>query len=198
MRSSEATINDLVYAPTWDIDSMVECCGARVLFRLGGQYITHEDFNSAGTFGTGFTAMGVRAITRTFTEDDFLDYVKYWSEAENAAMPIKVAYAAVLADLRDIEATLFFASDSTRVSGDVHLGPFSTKNFMQWMWEHNLADMGEVKIDGLVGWTFKIATPAANRVIAKYKNQYEKRNKRLLAMNPEWRMDDNNWRTYDW
>jgi hypothetical protein len=84
------------------------------------------------------------------------------------AVPLELAFGAVLADMlkeEGISPLLWFASDSRAQSGDVHLGPFSTKNFLKWLKEKRLARIAKIHHGHLVGFTFSLNAKACARKV---------------------------------
>jgi len=60
----------------------------------------------------------------------------------------QVAFIAVLEDMiKNYKHSIYFLSDNTEGVGDVHNGPFSTRNFVKWLREE---DMGAIHSSGPV------------------------------------------------
>ena len=101
------------------------------------------------------------------------------------AVPLPYAFGAVLADLHLESQKLFFASDNIRheVGADVHLGPFSTKNFIEWAEYEGYIDVGVAASSQVVGYTFTL-TDRVPKGLQRLRNQFRKYINVLLEQSP--------------
>lgn len=139
-RPSRATTNSLVYHPRWELEDMISCCAATIPIRLEASYCTlhQQKINLRQLVRAEFS---VNHLTDTFSyayaiKDILIDAAM--------AMPLDMVFGAVLNDMYHNEnntANLFMCTDNITkpATGDVHKGPFSTKNLVQWLIDNDLA-----------------------------------------------------------
>ena len=134
-----ATASDLVYQPNWEIEPMLSCCAASVPLRLEACYASPKEQQR------GLKSL-IAAQFDTCALGEYFEYamtVKEALMAEAFAVPLDMVFGAVIADCVEEYHydELYIVTDNiTRDQhGDVHRGPFSTKGFVQWLVDRDLA-----------------------------------------------------------
>ena len=139
-RPDRATTDSLVYQPQWELEDMMSCCAATVPIRLEASYCTprQQKINLRQLVSAEFS---VARVTDTFSyayalKDILMDAAM--------AVPLDMIFGSILDDMYHSEnstADLFICTDNITnpANGDVHKGPFSTKNLVQWLVDNDLA-----------------------------------------------------------
>jgi len=136
IRPGRADADSLIKNPYWDISYMPGCCGASVIRRLGAEYINPStvDYSTCASYGYAPRVSNFRNCVQG-----------QWNHPSNfAPVSLDMAFTACLQDLREEQgrrALLWFAADNMVRRGDVHLGPFSTRGFVAWLKENDLAEV---------------------------------------------------------
>jgi hypothetical protein len=139
-RNDDATI----YSIEWNVEEFFGCCGAEIVFRLKGR-------DAPIYYGQARNPENV-------TADNLHGYIRM-GDTCGMGFPCWVGFAGVLSDIypryvRFRNRSLFFASDNYTGVGDTHNGPFSTRNFIEWLRDNDLANITEWRTSTLVGYIF--------------------------------------------
>jgi hypothetical protein len=73
--------------------------------------------------------------------------IELYTLSRLAAFPIEMAFYMVIECMKGSKYSMYVATDNMTTEGDVHKGPFSTKNFVNWLqFKHyaNIATAGPV------------------------------------------------------
>lgn len=172
MLNQDASTRHLVYAPSWDIDSMISCCSASVVIRLEASYCTTKDRrNEQKALANDHWASSMPAQLR---------WIQNNLHNQAYAIPYNVAMTAVLADmLGESTGTLWIATDNIRrtTGDDVHLGPFSTAGLVDWLPKQGLADVycGATNANESVQtWSWHLDTRACTEYVREHEAKYDK------------------------
>ena len=119
------------------------CCGLFELYRLKGAYEEKEQLDervealiAAGT-STGIQVEDEGKLHKLLTSMN--EATVQWS------FPVEWGFAGVLSKIdRPTPPNLYMMSDNMDDEGDVHNGPFSTKNFVSWLKEMDVGAIHEV------------------------------------------------------
>lgn len=119
------------------------CCGLFELYRLKG---TYESLKERDERIDGLLKSGLQAATHvedTGKLHQLLDSMN--NSTLNWSYPVEWGFAGVLSALdRPTPPNLYWMSDNMDEEGDVHNGPFSTKNFVMWLKEMDVGALHEV------------------------------------------------------
>ncbi len=119
------------------------CCGLFEVYRLKGSYESENERDER------IQSMLARGIDAVVAVEDTGKLHKLLDSMNNSTMnwsyPIEWGFAGVLSSLdRPTPPNLYWMSDNMDEEGDVHNGPFSTKNFVMWLKEMDVGDLHEV------------------------------------------------------
>ena len=101
------------------------------------------------------------------------------------AVPCWVMFAAVLNSIKPRNKAardnyVYQATDNYVGRGDVHNGPFSTRNFVDWLADNNLAEVAQVRTRRLVAYSFSFKGKAKqiNAMLSRAKTEALRLNKK--------------------
>ena len=140
-----ATVDSLVSYPRWQTTGFSGCCGARILSRLGAGYYDPKSVDLT-TCTLGRNATTINRFARTVKNNNASRGGTGGIEVTSLPLPLEVCFAAVLQQMRlDMgrPSQVWVATDNVVGRGDVHNGPFSMRNFMQWLKDNELAEVTE-------------------------------------------------------
>jgi len=140
---------------TYSITGAAGCCGIGTISRLHGVRVTaaqrasdlsvmDADKQCLGYYSRvgQFTHIRMRAVLATLNKlPDYPDNMggqqrRIW---HGGAVPLDVAYMSVLDTMsHQTRHVAYYMSDNVEGEGDVHLGPFNTRDFHKWMVHNNL------------------------------------------------------------
>ena len=170
---SEATKRSLVYAPQWEVEYMPSCCGCHVPIRLQANYTNKRD-------ASVILQQRIRdkyAVNALEPLDNFEFQLKVRDCCHDQmfGMSYKVAMAAVVADMLTEGPTMFICTDNVRpdLGGDVHAGPFATRNLPQFILDEDIGEVWEgIQHQSVKSWSFVLDERAAERVVIGYREDF--------------------------
>jgi hypothetical protein len=177
-----ATTRSLVYQPHWDIDGMTACCGANVLLRLEASYCNGPQRREQ-----------IRRLQqdnfRVRAAEGYLNLVNGGLHSTAHAIPYNMAMAAVLQDMMGEGPVLWICTDNILPAegGDVHQGPFSTREMTAWLPRHGLADVYQGSTNGpgrIKTWSWTLDLPACAEYLAEQEEAIHTRFVRLAEQLP--------------
>lgn len=169
----QATAESLVYEPNYYLESFPSCCSVDTPVRLTAQYIEDsrikalvEDAAECGTDPEQYTR-------RELSRHGLAELLEGGLCEIDQALPVDIAFAALLARLRNTvrrsRNRMFIMTDNMGRNGDVHNGPFSTKNFCKWLEDNDLANITSHRVGNMQSWSFDFVSKlrAANAEISR-------------------------------
>ena len=127
-------------AQNYHTSQSMGCCGMLEVYRLNGIYKTPTEIASAHARVNGDTSK--ISIKSAFLHQLIERYAPYHEDNTGQSYELADGFLAVLSFIWMHEQnrgyTTLFLSDNMGSEGDVHLGDFSTKNFMEWFIDEEL------------------------------------------------------------
>ena len=140
--------NQYMYDPRWNVEGFPGCCQASEVYRLRACYSDRP----------GQPSMRM-----------FLENLRWTPHA----YPIELGFLNVLSEMYTPGGReLFIAFDSMSNYGDVHRGPFSTKNFIKWAIENNYITATSHCRGYMKGWIFHLNNKTARYVTARLRRGF--------------------------
>ena len=151
-------MEQLIIGPRWNIANQAGCCGIATVSRLNARYCTPaaRDANLKAWYET-VRPYAIMSDLPKWAARSMLHILKYsdqrpqgvrWGGRQNFAgwygnaQPSTIGFIALLEAMKQTnKACIYFLSDNVERSGDVHLGPFSTLYFVQWLFAMNLGNL---------------------------------------------------------
>lgn len=166
----------LVKFMDWYTDSVESCCALNTLCRLEGEYISQENSDTL-LVEYKKTDTKVYEIANNFKMME----LKGCCPTLVAAVPVHLAFAAVLDDMinsrnSNLSRQAWMVNDTYCRNGDVHNGIFSTKRFMEWLGEQNVANITTSHRMGgrrIRVWAFTLRTRPVNRLLKRSVKEYK-------------------------
>ena len=129
--------NQYMYSMRWDDDGFPGCCAANELYRLRASYADQSGSQR-------------RYLTN-------VDGMRWRADSPRYAFPIELGFLMVLEEMYYPGTTdMWVAFDNMGSRGDVHTGPFSTKNFIKWAIENNYIVATSHRRTYMKGWIFHL------------------------------------------
>jgi len=180
---------NLVYNCNYYMEGFPSCCSVDTPVRLRSNVASKRDVERdlRETAQRGRLSHYEDLKTRDWiTRCGLQNIVKNHSGPPRSAIPVEVAFAGVLDDLLTMgHAMMFVMTDNMTVRGDVHRGPFSTKNFCKWLEDNELANVISMRNGRMKTWVFhftgtrRLARGAVNRAITQYMRIMRQRRKEI-------------------
>ncbi len=174
-RRSRYNANSLVYEISWYLEGFPSCCSVDTPIRLEGSYVSPEDHKREVIRAAEGGNPPDTPTAREIRLRGLHQYIEDACEVDQA-VPIWVAFAGILQRLKSaasVRQRMFICTDNMRGTGDVHTGPFSTKTFMQWLIDNELANVTSHDVGYMRSWSFDFVGKfiLCNRMIAKATRQ---------------------------
>lgn len=135
-------VNNCIVKYHYKLAQSQGCCGLYEVYRLKASY---ESEKAREKRIKGYLKDPISTI-RTVEECNHLaQQLAEFSDSEMRwSYPIEWGFAGVLDRMnRGVQPNLIYMSDNMDAEGDVHTGPFSTKNFVSWIKEMDIGDIHE-------------------------------------------------------
>jgi len=147
--------NQYMYGMRWDEDGFPGCCAAQELYRMRAYYT-----DQAGS-------------DRRYMTDP--EGMRWRADGPQYAYPIELGFLMVLTDLYSPgNVDMWIAFDNMGRDGDVHTGPFSTKNFIKWAIENNYIVATSHRRTYMKGWIFHLNLKTCRYVEARRDRAFRK------------------------
>lgn len=167
----------------FEISEFPGSCAVMVLSRLFGLRTTHRQAEEA-LASIKSTNSSVQRLPSWFSENPRSASRNIYSNA--FAQPHLTMFGIVLASLLQEDAdmtTLWCATDSYATTGDTEKGPFSTRNFIEWLQDRDLLstiiESDKVLVRDMVGWFFTLNSTRCKAEVNRCTRRYERRYARL-------------------
>jgi hypothetical protein len=199
-----ANNRNLILKPNWNVGGQQGCCGIGTIARLKANYTSesqrdaaleawlelenpHPMLSDIPNWENQYLREILLQLVRRPQGAGWSGVSETWGVAANwhgGAVDSNIAYAAVLQSLSPY--AIYFLSDNMDAEGDVHLGAFSTRGFVQWCQEQNL---GQFQTTGPItsmrtqrhiqGWMWTPNWTSVGHTITKYNLEFRQYIKRI-------------------